>query len=248
MKIAIIGYGKMGRMIEKTALSRGHTITARVDLGSEDTFDSPGFKEADVAIEFSVPQAAAGNIRASLERHVPVVSGTTGWTSRLPEMRELALAEDSALFWASNFSIGMNLFMALNRYMATLMAHVAGYSPSLEEIHHIHKLDHPSGTAVTLAEDLASCFPAITGWEEREDGKAAQGILPVKCVREGEVPGIHEIDWTSDADRISLRHEAFSREGFALGAVLAAEWVPGRKGFFGMTDFLADTVGNIIKV
>lgn len=245
MKIAIIGYGKMGRMIEKTALSRGHEITARIDVDSEDTFDSPGFLNADVAIEFSVPKAAPSNVRAALERNVPVVSGTTGWSGSLPAMKRLAEEKGTALFWASNFSVGMNLFMALNRYMAALMARVPDYTPSLEEIHHIHKLDHPSGTAVTLAEELESCFPGVKGWKEVTEGEALQeGILPVMCRREGEVPGIHEVTWTSAADSITMRHEAFSREGFALGAVLAAEWLPGRKGLFGMRDLL----GDIIKI
>ena len=248
MKIAIIGYGKMGRMIEKICLERGHQITARVDIGSGDTFDSTGFTEADVAIEFTTPEAAVGNVSEAILRGIPVVCGTTGWNDAMPEVRDLLERKNGTLLWASNFSIGMNVFMAMNRYLSAIMSRIPGYRPEIEEIHHIHKLDHPSGTAVSLANDLMDAFPGLSGMDVMEESgrgnDTAPGKLPVYYRREGEVAGIHEVTWTSAADRISMRHEAFSREGFALGAVIAAEWIKGKHGFFGMRDILGDIIKN----
>lgn len=240
MKIAIIGYGKMGRMIEETALGRGHEITARIDLNGPDTLDSPGLREADVAIEFTTPTAAPVNLTCALDYGVSVVCGSTGWYKELPSISELAETVGAGLLYSSNFSIGMNLFMALNRYLSGLMSRFPEYRPSLSETHHIHKLDHPSGTAITLAEDLVSLVPEISGWKEIPEAEADAHTLPIEAVREGEVPGIHSVKWKSEADEITIRHEAFSRRGFALGAVMAAEWLNGRRGVFTMRDMLGD--------
>lgn len=247
MKIALIGYGKMGRMIEKCALERGHEIVSKIDVGSEDSFCSEEFRSADAAIEFSVPSAASSNVLRSLECGVPVVCGTTGWNDRLPEVEKECLRLGGAMLVSSNFSIGMNLLMAINVYAAGLISRFPQYCGEIDETHHIHKLDHPSGTAITLAKDLISSYGSrLKGWTELPSGadlKAreksfADGELPIRAFREGEIPGIHNIVWTCGVDTLSMRHEAFSREGFASGAVMAAEWIAGRKGVFTMTDFL----------
>ena len=241
MKIALIGHGKMGHIIEEIALSRGHEIVKIIDEDNIHELASEEFRSADVAIEFTRPDQAVDNILKCFAAGVPVVSGTTGWTSSLPEMKQLCAKGDGTLLWSSNFSIGMNIFMALNRYLTGIMANFPQYQPSLEEVHHIHKLDHPSGTAITLAEDLIALSPSLDGWQEIENDSdiAAGDKLPVKAVREGEVPGIHSITWTSEADEITITHSAHSRAGFALGAVIAAEWLPGRKGYFTMHDVMA---------
>lgn len=242
MRIALIGYGKMGHAIERIALSRGHEIACTIDCGEEEKFGSSQFREADVAIEFSTPQAAVGNYRNAMEAGVRLVSGTTGWTALRPEVNKLLENTGGTLFWSSNFSIGVNLFMKINAYAAGLLGRFAQYAPAMKEIHHIHKLDHPSGTAITLAEGIIDNDPAIKGWAE-PDGDAAipADILPIAHEREGEVPGTHIVTWTSPVDAITLEHKAFSRDGFALGAVLAAEWIhahPEEKGFMGMEKLL----------
>ncbi|MDE6164817.1 MAG: 4-hydroxy-tetrahydrodipicolinate reductase, partial [Muribaculaceae bacterium] len=227
MKIALIGYGRMGHAIEKIALSRGHEIAAIVDPASGDDaygWDQSGLKNAEVAIEFSVPTAAIGNYRRLMELGIPVVSGTTGWLDSIDEVKEDIVASDGTLFWTSNFSLGVNLFFAINKYAARLMASVPGvYTPSMKEIHHIHKLDHPSGTARSLAEDIVDRTPGMEGWTE--DAEAGKDCLYIAHEREGEVPGTHIITWESEVDTITLEHRAHSREGFALGAVVAAEWI-----------------------
>lgn len=246
MKIALIGYGRMGHAIERIALGRGHEITAIVDPVSGDEsngWDQPGLKEADVAIEFSVPNAAEGNYIRLFEAGIPVVSGTTGWLDRLDNVKSSLAKADGTLFWTSNFSLGVNLFFAINKYVSRLMASVPGvYTPSMKEIHHIHKLDHPSGTARSLAEDIVSRTPGVDGWsEEVESGK-----LHIAHEREGEVPGTHIIKWDSEVDTITLEHCAHNREGFALGAVVAAEWIgQGQiKGFVGMESFMRYLVAD----
>lgn len=242
MKIAIIGYGRMGRMVEKATLSRGHEITARIDADNRNDFDSEGFLSADVAIEFTTPASAPDNILEALRRKVAVVSGSTGWNSRREAIEAECRKLEGALLTSSNFSIGMNIFMEINRRLTSLMSAFGEYSPRLREIHHIHKLDHPSGTAVTLADDLISLSPVKERWEETLIGD--EKTLPVTVEREGEVCGIHEISWVSHADKISIRHEAFNREGFALGAVLAAEWLNGKKGIYGMGDVMESLTDN----
>ena len=240
MKIAIIGYGRMGRLIEQIALQRDHEIVATIDVDNRDDFNSEAFRSADVAIEFSVPKAGFDNILECFRAGVPVVSGTTGFGDRLDSLRQMCLKGEGTLLHSTNFSIGVNIFRALNRYMASIMGDFPAYHPYLSETHHIHKLDHPSGTAVTLADELVANYPHAEGWYEPTAEKRSESWLPVSAVREGEVPGIHTIKWESDVDYISLTHSAKSRAGFTAGAVRAAEWLAGRKGFFSMSEMLSD--------
>ena len=212
MNIALIGYGKMGQMIASVARERGHQVVCIIDpITSTDTMDSPAFRSADVAIEFSRPDAAEANVRAAIAQGVPVVSGTTGWDVAALQSC-LSGTDHPGIIWSSNYSIGVNILFAVNTYLARLLQQTGDYSPSITEVHHVHKLDAPSGTAKTLAEQIGS-------------------DVPIDSIRQGEVPGIHEVRWESDADILSLRHEAKSRRGFALGAVLAAEWLAGKQGF-----------------
>jgi len=243
MKAAIIGYGKMGHAVEKFLLQRGHEVVCRIDVDNEADFGSAEFASADVAIEFSRPAAAVDNYKRAFAAGVPVVSGTTGWLDQKTEVEAMVADMNATLLWTSNFSIGVNLFMRVNSYLAKLMDGFPQYGAALKEIHHIHKLDHPSGTAITLAEGIAGANSRYTGWEEtdREGDEVSDGKIPVAHERLGEVPGTHIISWTSPVDRITIEHEAFSRDGFALGAVLAAEWVasdPARRGILTMNDFL----------
>ena len=233
MKIALIGYGKMGQMIESVARERRHEIVCIIDpVSSQQIFDSPAFRSADVAIEFSRPDAAEANIRAALAQGVPVVSGTTGWDV-VSMQAELSGKDHPGIIWSSNYSIGVNILFAVNRYLAQLMQHIGGYSPSITETHHIHKLDAPSGTAKTLKEQILEC-----GLNE-SDGMVTESLrCPIESIREGEVPGIHDVRWESDADILTLRHEAKSRRGFALGAVLAAEWLCGKRGWHQLAEAL----------
>ncbi len=256
MKIALIGYGKMGRMIESVALSRGHEIVCVIDpLTSPQTFDSPAFRSADVAIEFTRPEAAEQNVRAALAQGVPVVSGTTGWdvaalqaslntqrstlnTQPSPPSREgQGVGLPPGVIWSSNYSIGVNILFAVNKYLAQLLHNTGGYQPSITEVHHIHKLDAPSGTAKTLAENISQTLFSKEGDNTRINGECV-GNVPITSIREGEVPGIHEVRWESEADILTLRHEAKSRQGFALGAVMAAEWLRGKTGWHSMTEVL----------
>lgn len=237
MKIALIGYGKMGRMIEEVARERGHEIVSVIDIDNREDMAGEAFADADVAIEFTSPAAAYDNCRRAMERGVKVVSGSTGWADRVGELKAVCDAGRGTLLQSSNFSIGMNLFMAVNRYLSRLMAGHPQYTPAMEEVHHIHKVDHPSGTALTLASELMAAHGGITGWQETAPGaECGKGILPVTARREGEVPGIHTIVWDSPADTITLTHSAKSRRGFALGAVVAAEWLDNHEGFHTMAD------------
>lgn len=236
MKIALIGYGKMGRMIEKIARDRGHEIVAVIDADNQEDFDSEGFMSADVAIEFTVPSQAVANYKRAFERGIPVVSGTTSWGT-VDELRPMIEKYDATFFWTSNFSVGVNIFFAVNRYLARIMNKFAQYTPSMLEVHHVHKLDHPSGTAKTLAEEIISESDRIDHWTE---GPAADGALVIDHRREGEVPGTHIIRWDSAVDTITLEHEAKSREGFALGAVIAAEYTKGRHGILTMDRLMGD--------
>lgn len=238
MKIALIGYGKMGHIIERIARERGHEITAIIDIDNQDDINSDAFRSADVAIEFTTPATAVDNYRRALGAGIPVVSGTTGWTARMPEVEAMVAESGKGFFWTSNFSVGVNIFFELNRRLARLMEPFPQYRPFMTEIHHIHKLDHPSGTAVTLAEGIVEESSRINAWTE--DTPAADDALIVSHVREGEIPGTHTITWDSAVDAISITHRAKSREGFALGAVLAAEWLPGHTGIQGMDALMAD--------
>lgn len=237
MKIALIGYGKMGHEIEKIARERGHDIVCTIDMDEEDKFSSSEFKSAEVAIEFTSPESALHNYRQAFAAGVPVVSGTTGWLAHLDEIKEACEKNDRTFFYASNFSLGVNIFFALNNYLAELMNRYPGYDVRMEETHHIHKLDAPSGTAITLAEGILANIDRKKGWALEND--AADGYtLRIDAFRKGEVPGIHSVIYESDADSIRITHDAKNRKGFALGAVLAAEFTRGKKGFLTMEDLL----------
>lgn len=230
MNIGLFGYGKMGRMIEQMALKRGHKITSVVDQ-PEEVMD---FESIDIAIDFSSPDAAFNNISACINAGIPVVSGTTGWLKYYPDACALCTSKNGAFIYASNFSLGVNLFFALNNQLAKLMAGVSGYTAELEEIHHTQKLDAPSGTAITLAEGIVANSD-YSGWiaEQRQSGK-----LPVFSKRIGDTPGTHKVRYHSEVDDIEITHTAHNREGFAMGAVLAAEWLLDKKGVFDMSDVL----------
>lgn len=231
MKIALLGYGRMGKAIEQIAIERGHAIVALVDKNE----NQGNLSEADVAINFSVPDAAVANIKAAMEKQIPVVCGTTGWLEHLKEVEDYCTQNKSAFIYASNFSVGVNLFFKLNKILAKLMHPHKSYTPQMKEIHHIHKLDAPSGTAITLAEGVFD-QSEYTDWsiDETKGGTT----LPITVERTGEVPGTHSIEYKSDVDSISIQHEAHSRQGFALGAVIAAEWIQNKKGVFTMNDVL----------
>lgn len=236
MKIALIGYGKMGKTIEQIALNRGHQIVSIVDINNPEEFQSDNFKSADVAIEFTTPATAFDNYMKSFAAGVPVVSGTTGWLDRIGEIKEKCAKEGKTFFYASNFSIGVNIFFALNKYLAKIMNNFPVYNVSMTETHHIHKLDAPSGTAITLAEGILENVDRKERWTLETAEQPTD--LPIHAIREGEVPGIHQVTYESDVDYISIKHDAKSRAGFALGAVVAAEFTAGKKGFLGMDDML----------
>lgn len=247
MKIALIGYGKMGRMIEQIALSRGHEIVCIIDMDNRDDFDSEAFASADVAIEFTAPQAAYGNYLRAFEKGVKVVSGSTGWMKEHgDDVRRMCTEDGQTLFWASNFSVGMAVFSAVNRYLAKIMNGFPQYDVEMEEVHHVHKLDHPSGTAITLAEELTAGLDRKSGWTvgtvTNPDGTVdgtkdtPTDMLRIDSIRRGEVPGIHSIAYDSEADRITITHDAHSRKGFALGAVLAAEYTKDHRGLLTISD------------
>lgn len=241
MKIALIGYGKMGHIIEQIALQRGHTIVATIDINNPEAFDSDAFRSADVAIEFTTPATAFENYQKCFAAGVPVVSGTTGWTERLDEIKRQCAEEGKTFFYASNYSIGVNLFFALNKHLAKLMNNFSNYDVSMTEVHHIHKLDAPSGTGITLAEGILSEIDRKKKWRLDNEEKPVDDCdndLIIHAIREGEVPGIHEVQYDSPVDSITIRHEAKSREGFAFGAVLAAEFTAGKKGFLSMNDLM----------
>lgn len=234
MKIALIGYGKMGKTIEQIALQRGHQIVSIIDINNTADFDSEAFRSADVAIEFTTPATALNNYMRCFAANVPVVSGTTGWLDHLDEVKAKCEQEGKTFFYASNFSVGVNIFFALNRYLAKIMNNFPAYDVRMTEVHHIHKLDAPSGTAITLAEGILEQIDRKKRWTLETAEQPTD--LPIHAIREGEVPGIHEIVYESEADTISIKHDAKSRAGFALGAVIAAEFTAGKKGFLGMND------------
>ena len=243
MRIALYGFGKMGKAIEAAATARGHEVVLRVNAANAGTPPTG----ADVAIEFSKPDQALANMRLCLEHGVPVVVGTTGWYDHLHEIKRLVDEKQGSLLWASNFSIGVNLFFRLNKTLAGLMDTRPEYHAHIDEIHHIHKLDAPSGTAITLARDIDLKTQRYSGWNLREKETAVQleqpttnndQALPIISDRTGEVIGKHSVTWSGSNDRIVITHEAFDRSGFAIGAVVAAEWLKGRRGFFTMDDVL----------
>lgn len=235
MDIALIGYGKMGKAIERIAIERGHDIVCRINSANRNEFEIEAFRNADVAIEFTTPLSAFDNCRRCFESGVPVVSGTTGWLERMEELKKICDEKNAAFFYSSNFSIGVNIFFALNRYLAKIMNRFGEYDVSMKEIHHIHKLDHPSGTAITLAHDIIDNVDRKKSWSEESAG---EDVVNIVSERVGEVPGTHIVNYVSAVDAIRIEHEAFSRKGFAAGAVAAAEWLAGRKGWFNMEDML----------
>lgn len=234
MKFALIGYGKMGRMIEEIAKSRGHEIVSVIDIDNQQDFDTDAFRSADVAIEFTAPQVAYDNYLKAFAQGVKVVSGSTGWLKEHGEdMKRMCEKEGKTLFWSSNFSLGVTIFRAVNRYLARIMNQFPQYDVELEETHHVHKLDHPSGTAITLGEEIVAELDRKNAWAE--DTTDPQ-LLRIDHIRRGEVPGIHTVRYDSDADCITITHDAHSRRGFALGAVLAAEYTATHEGLLTMSD------------
>lgn len=238
MQIALIGYGKMGKAIEEIALKAGHTIISRIDF-NDDVLQ--GIKGADVAIEFTNPEAAKSNILKCFEAKVPVVVGTTGWYNDFSDIKHLAEFTGNSLFYATNFSLGVNIFFELNKHLAKLMNPNEMYEPEMEEIHHLQKKDAPSGTAITLAEGLIANLDRKKTWVNREDenNKSTNPFeLNIISKREGEVPGTHTIAYKSEIDEIIITHQAYNRMGFATGAVKAAEWIRGKIGVYTMADML----------
>ncbi len=247
MKIALIGYGKMGREIERIALDRGHEIVCIIDVDNQEDFDSAAFKSADVAIEFTNPMVAYTNYMKTFKAGVKLVSGSTGWMAEHgEEVKRLCTESGKTLFWSSNFSLGVAVFSAVNKYLAKIMNRFPAYDVTMSETHHIHKLDAPSGTAITLAEGIIENLDRKDKWVKgtfRAPDGTVSGIgrcdareLPVSSIREGEVPGIHTIRYDSEADSITITHDAKNRKGFALGAVLAAEYTAEHHGYLGMSD------------
>lgn len=238
----------MGQMIEQIALSRGHEIVTIIDVNNQADFESPAFASADVAIEFTAPHVAWGNIQRAWAAGVKVVSGSTGWIAEHQAEVEAACKGGKTLFWASNFSLGVAIFQHINRVLAKVMNRFTDYGVTMEETHHIHKLDSPSGTAITLAETILGQVERLTAWQEgvvtQPDGsrvgseEVASDVLRIDAVRRGEVPGIHTICYDSEVDSITLTHDAHSRKGFALGAVVAAEFVAEKQGLLGMQDLM----------
>ena len=250
MKIALIGYGKMGHMIEQIALSRGHEIVSIIDVDNLEDFESEAFRSAEVAIEFTSPTAAYANYLRAWKQGVKVVSGSTGWLAdHEADVRRACTLEGKTLFWASNFSLGVAIFSAVNKYLARIMNAYPAYDVSEVETHHVHKLDAPSGTAITLAEQVVACLDRKTAWTKGEvreaDGSVtgtthtAPELLRIDAVREGEVPGIHTLTYDSEADMIQITHSAHNRRGFALGAVLAAEFTATHEGLLTTDDLFA---------
>ena len=235
MKIALLGYGKMGHEVEKIAIEHEHSIGLKIDNENDwiEKFDL--LKECDVAIEFSIPENAIKNIRRCFDAGIPIVVGTTGWYDQFQQISDLCINSNNTLFYASNYSIGVNIFFDINRRLASLLEAYPMYSPAMVEIHHIQKLDAPSGTAITLANGIIAANSRYTKLTDSEPGP---GKISVQSVREGNVPGTHSITWSSDIDQITIMHEAKGRRGFALGAVMAAAWIQNRHGVFTMKDLL----------
>lgn len=236
MKIALIGYGKMGKAIEQIALERGHEVVLRITSSNRHEMGPEALSIVDVAIEFTGPHAAAANVQELLYAGVPTISGSTGWNENIPAAKEQAIANDTAFLHASNFSIGVNVFFEINKALATLMKGRDEYKAVVEETHHVHKKDAPGGTAITIAEQVIQALGNKTGWALNDASQP--GVLPIYAHRVGEVPGTHKVTYSSTIDDIEIIHTAHSRQGFALGAVLAAEFLAGKKGVFSMRDVL----------
>lgn len=231
MKVLLVGYGKMGKAIEEILIERGHIVVGKINHRPE----TEDLKNAEVAIEFSKPEVAFENIKILVENQIPAISGTTGWTNRLDEIIKLISEKDSAFLYASNFSLGVNLFFELNDHLSKLMSKYPEYKVEIEEIHHTQKLDKPSGTAITLANQIIE-NSELKNWES--DQKSSEDTVSIYSVRTDNVPGTHTVSYCSEVDDIEITHTAHSRKGFALGAVLAAEWICGKNGYFTMKDVL----------
>ena len=231
MKIALLGYGKMGKTIEQIALKRGHDVVLTIDKDDHD-YD---ITNADVAIDFSIPTVAFNNISNCLTNNIPVVSGTTGWLDKYDDAVALCKENKGAFIYASNYSLGVNIFFELNKTLAKMMSSLKQYNVSMEEIHHTQKLDAPSGTAISLANDIISNNENFNAWKLDENGNS---IIPIVAKRIADVPGTHTVTYQSEVDTITIEHEAHNRQGFALGAVIAAEWIVGKTGVFSMNDVL----------
>ncbi|RCR66044.1 4-hydroxy-tetrahydrodipicolinate reductase [Larkinella punicea] len=242
MKILLLGYGKMGKTIEQIALNRGHEIAGRIDVNNRADLDALGKEDVDVAIEFSSPEAALDNVRDCLKRGWPVVCGTTGWLEHRTEIEELCRQQHGAFFYASNYSIGVNLFFRLNKMLARFMKGYPSYHVSMTEVHHTEKKDAPSGTAITLAEGIIEQIPTKKRWVN--DADSQPDAVMIESLREGTVPGTHVVRYDSEVDTIEIKHVAYSRQGFALGALTAGEWLVGKEGVFGMEDLLGE-ISNV---
>lgn len=236
MKIGLLGYGKMGQAIEKIAVKRGHTIVLKIDSKNQKNLNQSSFDEVDVAIDFSLPNTAHQNIKHALKAKTPVVSGTTGWLEHLPTVTKLCKAQHTAFLYASNFSLGVNLFFELNKKLAKLMANYPDYEVAIKETHHTEKIDAPSGTALSLAEQILEENKVKSNWVLGETNHLNE--LGIEAFREDLVPGTHKVTYTAQVDTLSIKHTAHSRDGFALGAVIAAEWILTKKGVFSMKDVL----------
>ena len=237
LSIALIGYGRMGEEIEKVAVSRGHKVIARIDpIVTGEDFSSPNLAKADVAIEFSLPKAAVNNYLKCFELNLPIVSGTTGWLEKLEEVKKICIQKKQTLFYASNFSIGVNILFEMNNNLAKIMNNQSEYEVNISEIHHTKKLDAPSGTAISLANDIIKNIERKKNWEL--DKPSQKETVGIKAIREEDVPGTHKVIYESELDEITINHRAKSRKGFAVGAVMAAEFAVNNKGFLTMKDLL----------
>ncbi|MDX5478508.1 MAG: 4-hydroxy-tetrahydrodipicolinate reductase [Cyclobacteriaceae bacterium] len=239
MNILLLGYGKMGKIIGEIAESRGHQIVGKINIDNRDDLDQLDPKNIDVAIEFSQPDAAVENISWAINRKIPVVSGTTGWLDKKPAIAALTLEKETAFFYASNYSIGVNVFFKVNRFLASLMKDQADYKVSMEEIHHTEKKDAPSGTAITLAEGVLGEIERLKEWKLSDGMPENEQSLYISAKRIDPAPGTHIVRYQSEIDDIEISHTAHSRKGFALGAVLVAEWIKDKKGVLSMDDFLS---------
>ena len=243
MRIILFGYGKMGKTIEEIAVSRGHQVPFKIDIDNQDQVETIDWDTLDVGIEFTQPDSAVENIELGLSNGIPMLSGTTGWLQNWDRAKEACQLNDGSFFYASNFSIGVNLFFRLNKIMAGLMNNFQNdYDVAIEEIHHTQKKDAPSGTAITLAEGILLHFPKKKQWVGDKPPKDEE--LAITSIREGTVPGTHTVTYSSPIDELQLKHTAFGRQGFALGAVLVAEWIKDRKGVLGMDDYLESVLGE----
>jgi 4-hydroxy-tetrahydrodipicolinate reductase len=239
MRILLLGYGKMGQLIGRLAEERGHELVGKINIDNVADLEEMNAEMVDVAIEFSQPEAAISNIRWAIEKGIPILSGTTGWLEQKSDLDKLTLEKNGAFFYASNYSIGVNIFFKVNQFLAKLMNETSGYHISIEETHHTEKKDAPSGTAITLAEGIISESSSYSKWHLENKENEESNSLPILAKRIDPAPGTHSINYSSAIDSIEIKHTAHSREGFALGAILVAEWIQGKQGVLSMDDFLS---------